>query len=481
MRRDVRGLANPFSPQTAAVGVGFFLVGLMAVIGLLVSVVKPRPDRGVDSIITTSSGGVYVMYGDKLHPVTNLASARLIVGKPENSSPVKDATIEGIPRGPLMGIPSAPNSLVAHTNDPAVWTVCDRRDVKSDLSLTTKNTVSTTLLAGKDMLDPNASTLKPSQAILARSSTAPDKLWLIFDGKRAELGKLDFATQTALGITPAKLNSAITLSGNLVDAIDILPTLTVPFLENRGRVSSVVTQRAIGDVLTIGDPQGEREHYVVADQGVQRISPVIAGLLVNTGSRQTVEANPENVTSLPQVQVIDVNRYPAQIPELVDAATTCFSWSRSRGDTSAQTRVITGDALPINSSKKGTLIELLRPDEGVVQASASAMDPGKGWYVRVTGSEPTSMSAEQLMYIDDTGTRYFISPDQRGSYDPVVGALGLNTQLPLPIPWSIAKLYVQGSTLSPEDALVYHAYIPPNKNGIPAPPKSGTLTGPPAG
>lgn len=481
MRHDVRGLANPFSTQTAAVAVGFFLVALMGIIGLLVSVVKPRPDRGMDSIVTTSSGGTYVMYGNKLHPVTNLASARLIVGKPDDASPVKDSTLEGIPRGPLMGIPSAPSSLMTHNQDPATWTVCDRRDVKSDLSLTTKDTVSTTLLAGKDMLDPNASTLGADQAILARSSTDPDKLWLIFDGKRAQLGEQDFATQTALGITPAKLNAAVSLSGSLVDAIDVLPTLTVPFLENRGRVSSVVTQRAIGDVLTIGDAQGEREHYVVADQGVQKISPVIAGLLVNSGSRQTVEPDPENVTSLPQVQIVDVNRYPAQIPALMDTPTTCFSWSRSRGDNTAVTRIITGDALPIREDKKGDVVELLRPDAGVVQASASAMEPGKGWYVRVTGSTPTSMAAEQLMFIDDTGTRYFISPDRQGSYDPVVGALGLNTQLPMPIPWSIAKLYVQGSTLSPEDALVFHAYIPPNKNGVPAPPRAGTLSPPPAG
>lgn len=481
VRRDVRGLSNPFSAQTSAVAVGVFLVGLMAVVGLLVSVVKPRPDRGLDSIITTSSGGIYVMHNRKLHPVTNLASARLIVGRPDNSSPVKDDTIKDIPRGPLMGIPSAPSSLVAHTDDPAVWTVCDRRDMKSDLSLTTKDTVSTTLIAGKDMLDPKAKTLDSDQAILARSSTSPDRLWLIFDGKRTELGKQDFATQAALGITPAKLNSAITLSGSLIDAIEVLPTLTVPFLENRGRVSSTVPQRAIGDVLTIGDPQGQRDHYVVADQGVQSISPVVAGLLVNTGSRQTVEPDPESVTSLPQVQVIDVSRYPSQIPELVDAPTTCYSWSRSRTDSRSQTKIVVGDALPIQGDKSGTLVDLLRPDPGVVQASASAMDPGKGWYVRVTGSGPESMSAEQLMFIDDTGTRYFISPDKQGSYDPVVGALGLNTQLPLPIPWAIAKLYIQGSTLSTEDAMVYHAFIPPNKNGVPAPPKAGTLSPPPIG
>src|SRR5699024_7061303 len=102
-------------------------------------------------------------------------------------------------------------------------------------------------------------------------------------------------------------------------------------------------------------------------------------------------------------------------------------------------------------------------------------------YVRVTGSTASSLSAEQLMFIDDTGTRYFISPDEKGSYDPIVKALGLNWQAPMPIPWAIAKLYVQGSTLSREDALVQHAFIPPNLHGVPAPPKPGEVSEPQPG
>lgn len=485
-RRDVRGLSNPFSAQTSALSVGIFLVGLLAVIGLLVSFIKPRPDRGMDSIITTQSGGMYVMFGGtqenpvaKLHPVTNLASARLIVGSPENASVVKDSSLEGIPRGPLMGIPSAPNSLAAHDKDPATWTVCDRRDAKSDLSLTTAGSIVTTLIAGADELDKNAPLLEENQALLVRSVTAPDVLWLVFDGKRAEIGRQDFATHAALGLTPAKINSAILLSGGLVDAIDVVPTLTIPFIPDRGRVSAAASQYVNGDIVTVGDPEGAREHYVVASNGVQRVNSVIAALLVNTGSRQLVEANPETVTSLPQIQVVDTSRYPSNVPDIQTPPTVCFSWSKGRHDMSATTKVYVGERLPITDEKQPEVIDLLKPVEGVVQADMSLMEPGKGWYVRITGSSATSMTEEQLMFIDDTGTRYFISPDDNGSYDPVVGALGLNWQLPMPIPWSIAALYIQGATLSPKEARVMHAYIPANPDGKPAPAKAGELTPPP--
>lgn len=478
IRRDVRGLSNPLSAQNSAVSIGVFVIGLSLVIGLLISIIKPRPDRGFDEIITTQSGGMYVMYGDRLHPVTNLASARLIVGNPDNASVVKDSTLEGIPRGPLMGIPSAPNSLAAHKDDPATWTVCDRRDAKGDLSLTTVGRITTTLIAGRDMLDSGAENLDDNQALLVRSSTAPDTLWLVYKGHRAEIGREDYATHSALGLTPAKINAAIMLTGGLVDSIDVYPTLTIPYLDNRGRVSSVVPDHVIGDIITIGDAKGDRDTYVVSDKGVQRVTSVVASLLVNTGSRQMVETDPEKVTTLPTVQVIDLNRYPDKIPDILEPMTVCFSWSRGRQDSTAKTRIITGDALPINTSYEANILPLHAPNKGVIQANASLMEPGKGWYVRITGSSAGSMSAEQLLYIDDTGTRYFISPDDKGSYDPVVGALGLNWQMPMPIPWTICKLYMQGSTLSIEDARVEHGFIPPDAHGVPAPAKAGEVSPP---
>ena len=61
IRRDIRGLANPFSAQTSAVSFGFFAIGLTMVLALIISIFKPSPDRGMDAIITTQSGGMYVM------------------------------------------------------------------------------------------------------------------------------------------------------------------------------------------------------------------------------------------------------------------------------------------------------------------------------------------------------------------------------------------------------------------------------------
>lgn len=475
IRRDVLGLPSPFAQQTAAVSAAMLLAVVIAVIMLIASILKPRPDRGMDSIIITQSSGRYVMFDGDLHPVTNLASARLIVGSPDKATTVRDSTIADIPRGPLMGIPSAPDSMDAHTDDPAKWTVCDQRSTRANLSLLASKKVETTLIAGRDMIDPDAHVLDDQQAVLVRSITAPETLWIVFNGHRAEIGRQDFATHSALGLTQSKIDEAIFLNGATVDAIDVLPTLTIPFIDNRGRQSVAVPTHVIGDILTTGDAEGGRIHYVVADGGVQRITPLVAALLVNTGSRQQVELNPETINSYAQVQIIDVTRYPKNVPDILTPVTMCYSWERGRNDAIARTQIITGDSLPLKPDKVPFLKDLLTPDTGVVQANKRAMDPGLGWYVRVTGAAATSTNTEQLMFIDDTGTRYFISPDSTGQYEPVIGALGLNIQLPMLIPWSIAKLFVQGSTLSIEDARVEHAFIPPNKYGIPVPAKSGTV------
>ena len=63
--------------------------------------------------------------GDQLHPVLNLASARLIAGKPANPTQVKSSELDKFPLGNLIGIPGAPQRMVQNTRKDADWTVCD--------------------------------------------------------------------------------------------------------------------------------------------------------------------------------------------------------------------------------------------------------------------------------------------------------------------------------------------------------------------
>ena len=59
-----------------------------------------------------STNALYVVVNDQLHPVLNLASARLIVGKPDNPTVVKSSEIDKLALGNTLGIPNAPSRIV---------------------------------------------------------------------------------------------------------------------------------------------------------------------------------------------------------------------------------------------------------------------------------------------------------------------------------------------------------------------------------
>src|ERR1044071_7259125 len=78
---DTRMLVDPLRTQTRAVLVGA-LVLITALAGCFVfSLIRPSGVAGNDVVLADrSTAALYVKVGDRLHPVLNLASARLIVG-----------------------------------------------------------------------------------------------------------------------------------------------------------------------------------------------------------------------------------------------------------------------------------------------------------------------------------------------------------------------------------------------------------------
>lgn len=75
--------------------VGVFLACLIPAAGLFMAYMSPRAAQNRATMIITKSGGRYVMFDGSLHQVTNLASARLIVGKPDSPKVVKDSALAG--------------------------------------------------------------------------------------------------------------------------------------------------------------------------------------------------------------------------------------------------------------------------------------------------------------------------------------------------------------------------------------------------
>lgn len=186
---DTRMLVDPLRTQTRAVLVG----ALVLITGLagcfLFSLIRPSGVAGNDAVLADrSTAALYVKVGEELHPVLNLTSARLIVGRPDNPTTVKSAELDQFGRGNLLGIPGAPERMVQNTSRDATWTVCDGQS-GAGAGLTV---IAGPLAGGGE----HASALPEQSAVLAEND---GRTWLLWQGKRSPVDLNDRAVTDALG------------------------------------------------------------------------------------------------------------------------------------------------------------------------------------------------------------------------------------------------------------------------------------------
>ena len=123
---DTRMLVDPLRTQSRAVLMGVVLLATGLAGCFVFSLIRPNGTVGTNAVLADrSTAALYVRVGDRLHPVLNLTSARLVVGKPVNPTTVKSSELDRFPRGNLIGIPGAPERMVQNASHDANWTVCD--------------------------------------------------------------------------------------------------------------------------------------------------------------------------------------------------------------------------------------------------------------------------------------------------------------------------------------------------------------------
>lgn len=441
-------------------------------LALLLKVLNPAPSKGAAEIMLTQQGGMYVQFNGALHPVTNLSSARLIVGKADKPSIVNEKTLASYKRGPLMGIPSAPNSLKYRTDDTSMWGLCEWHDTRANLSLTHAETLQTTVVAGADAFE-GGRPLGTSTAVLAATESDPDSVWLLFGAQKARIGKTDFAVQAALGITPEDAAAPLIVSQGMLNAIPTSPDLAEPRLARKGAESANVEGYLIGDVLAVSGVTSVPDFYAVTMNGVQKVPYVVAQLLLNGGGVRHDIADPQTLTMYPRSGDIRLSTYPSESPVITVPDALCFTWTKTAGAATAATAIITAPALPVKKQFLANKVPLLSTSAGVESANAFITRPGAGWYVRATASTPRSEAKGQVFYVDDGGVRYAVMPDEKGDYSAAISALGLGGE-PLEAPDPITRLLLPGSDLDRTAALTEHANIPfeygakvPDSTGVP--------------
>ena len=109
LRGDIRMLHDPMRAQSLSFIAGCVLAIVVVAGCAILAFLRPNAGLGDAAIVMSrDSGALYVRIGDTLHPVLNLASARLVTGSAARPEIVSAADIDKAKRGPLLGIPGAP-------------------------------------------------------------------------------------------------------------------------------------------------------------------------------------------------------------------------------------------------------------------------------------------------------------------------------------------------------------------------------------
>jgi type VII secretion protein EccB len=254
-------------------GIGAVFGGLMIAIvvsagfgvyGLLTKVGSDTWKADGSVVIEKETGASFVYFDGKLHPTLNYTSAMLAAGRPNPAVfRVANASLAAVPRGVMMGIAGAPDSLPGPNRllGPP-WTLCSvpGADSSGRPSTSVALVVSGAPTGGRRLGD---------EAILARDNGA-NVTYLVWHGHRHTIVQPNVVVPALFGAVvgtasagPAWLNALPSGTG--------LGPITV---NNRGNASPAVPGRKIGEVLVAGSGR-----YLVFDDGVAAITPLQEDIL----------------------------------------------------------------------------------------------------------------------------------------------------------------------------------------------------------
>ncbi len=425
VRGDLRMLDDPLRAQSLSLVAGVILAVIVVAACAILAFFRPQDALGSAQIVMArDSGALYVRIGDVVHPVLNLASARLIAGIPANPEAVSASAIHSATRGPLVGIPGAPATIAAPLGeDESRWAVCD-------------DATSTTVIVG----DAPASELASGHRLLVTPRLeGAATTYLLYDGWRAKVDLRNRAVVRALkldAVTPRPVSRA------LLDATPEAPPIAAPHIPAIGS-SSPLRGLPVGTVMRIVRADAE-EYYVVLARGVQRIGQVAADLIRFTDSqdaRDIVTVAPDVIGTVPILDTLRVSAFPDR-GGVSDDAIVCAQWRVDREV--VNTVVLNGNSLPVDGASSVTLAQA---DGDGPRVDSVAIPQGRSVYVRSSGITGDGANAGALYFIDDSGVVFGLRDEDTAKHLGLTGA-------PVPAPWPVLARLPRGPELSKDAASV---------------------------
>ena len=283
---DVRMIHDPLASRRRATIFGTAAVAMIAGVMGLFAWMRPDADPGDAPIVRAADGTLYVRVGEAAHPVTNLASARLIAGSAAEPARIGDAHLAALPRGVPVGIVAAPSMFAPEDAAPASWSVCGRDTI--------------TVIAGEAP--------QPMPADVAALAADASREWLVTSEGRRLLPDADNpegrAMRRALGITPD--TPRWTPPTQVISALVELPPAEIP--------------SPLPDVV-----DADAQSWALANGRIQPITATQREMLLDAGAKATAAARAD-VAQYPDAE--EELRLPRERPTWVEPDRVCVNQDR---------------------------------------------------------------------------------------------------------------------------------------------------------
>jgi type VII secretion protein EccB len=426
----LEGDAESGNRPLARLGLGsyagiFLTIALLGIAGVI-GVVRPAASTAWQepgSFIVEEETGVRFVYLDGiLHPVLNYASAKLLLGNRLQVVTAAQRSLQTAPRGPIIGIPTAPDSLpdAAHIVGTS-WSVCAMGSAADD------QPYRTAMFPGRAAV---GTTMADDDAYLALTTSG--RYSLIWSGHAFAIPDMWLA---ALGYPPA---TALPVGDDFVAALPAGQQIAPPEVPRLGQSGPALPGAAEPTVIgTIYADQTNTYHLMTQD-GLATLTLLQAQLLL-ADPRLTAAYAGSNPSPLPisQVQMTAITEVPLPALGAGAAAPTTVPELTAVPDGVQQLCVRYAD-------QQVPQIALGPADEVSMVTGLVQLPTGSGALVAARPDPETPGATVYL--VTDTGTRFPVADR------PALDQLGLAGVTVAQLPATLVGLLPAGVLLSEEAA-----------------------------
>ncbi|QUH03933.1 type VII secretion protein EccB [Saccharopolyspora erythraea] len=424
--------------------IGSIVLGILALVAVGVyGLVNPGGNTAWRDrpavIVAEETGARYVYLDGVLHPVENYVSALLALGRHAETMSVASESLTGVPRGPRIGIPDAPDALAAPDKLlTGGWSLCSKPTPDPSGSTVDESVllVGAGAHGGRPLGD---------AALLVEVAVSGDQ-YLISNGYRHRIRQADtVAVGLALQSEP-KVRTGMPLVDVLPSGAPIAPIR----LADAGTPSSAVPGRAdirAGQLLIV-ETSGGREHYLSEVDRLRPISPLQYDIQrADPDTRRAYASGQPVGIPLDPAEAAEARRAPAEEagpgavpgvrPRFIAGSTVCATY----GPAAASPAVHVDPRIP----DLPTVATTRTTAHGMPMADRIHVEPGRAALVEVMPS--SEAYAGTLVLVTDQGRAHPLAGRA------VLDMLGYGGARPVRLPAGIVGRVPMGSGLDPAEAL----------------------------